>query len=83
MYDNAAIKRCPAQYRKKKKKNINVMMHKLKETNWNEILASEDVNDMYDTFTAKLKNIQLYIIQLVLLLSLNISLLGKRQTSHG
>ena len=37
--------------------NINVMMHKLKETNWNEILASKDVNDMYDTFTAKLKNI--------------------------
>ena len=35
--------------------NINV--NKLKETNWNEILASEDVNDMYDTFTAKLKNI--------------------------
>ena len=33
------------------------MMHKLKETNWNEILASEDVNDMYDTFTANLKNI--------------------------
>ena len=38
--------------------NINVMKNKLKETNWNEILASEDVNDMYDTFTAKLKNIQ-------------------------
>ena len=37
--------------------NINVMMNKLKETNWNEILASEDVNYMYDTFTAKLKNI--------------------------
>ena len=36
--------------------NINVMMNKLKETNWNEILASEDVNDMYDTFTAKFKN---------------------------
>ena len=33
------------------------MMHKLKETNWNEILASEDVNYMYDTFTAKLTNI--------------------------
>ena len=33
------------------------MNNKLKETNWNEILASEDVNDMYDTFTAKLKNI--------------------------
>ena len=33
------------------------MKNKLKETNWNEILASEDVNDMYDTFTAKLKNI--------------------------
>ena len=27
--------------------NINVMRNKLKETNWNEILASEDVNDMY------------------------------------
>ena len=37
--------------------NINVMRNKLKETNWNEILASEDVNDMYDTFTAKLKTI--------------------------
>ena len=36
---------------------INVMRNNLKETNWNEILASEDVNDMYDTFTAKLKNI--------------------------
>ena len=31
--------------------------HKLKETNGNEILASQDVNDMYDTLTAKLKNI--------------------------
>ena len=37
--------------------NINVMMHKLKETNWNEILASEDVNYMYDKFTAELTNI--------------------------
>ena len=37
--------------------NINVMMHKFKETNWNEILASEDVNYMYDTFTAMLRNI--------------------------
>ena len=44
-------------------------------SNWNEILASEDVNDMYATFTAT--------IQLVLLLSLNGSLLGKCQTSHG
>ena len=33
------------------------MMNKLKETNWNNILASEDVNDMYDTFISKLKNI--------------------------
>ena len=32
------------------------MMNKLKETNWNEILASEDVNDMYDTCIAKLEN---------------------------
>ena len=37
--------------------NINVMKNKLKETNWNEIPAGEDANDMYDTFTAKLKNI--------------------------
>ena len=34
------------------------MRNKLKETNWNEILASEDVNYMYDTFTTKLNNIQ-------------------------
>ena len=33
------------------------MMNKLKETNWNEILASEYVNDMYDTFIAKLNHI--------------------------
>ena len=33
------------------------MKNKLKETNWNGILASENVNDMYDTVTAKLKNI--------------------------
>ena len=33
------------------------MMNKLKETNWNELLASEDVNDTYDTFTARSKNI--------------------------
>ena len=37
--------------------NLHVMRNKLKETNWNEILASEDVNYMYDTFTTKLKNI--------------------------
>ena len=33
------------------------MANKFKETNWNEVLASEDVNDMYNTFSAKLKNI--------------------------
>ena len=38
--------------------NINVMRNKIKETNCNEILASEDVNYMYDIFTTKLKNIQ-------------------------
>ena len=38
-------------------RNLNAMANKLKETNWNEVLASEDVNDMYNTFSAKLKNI--------------------------
>ena len=33
------------------------MKNKLKETNWNEILASEDVNDIYDAFTTTLKNL--------------------------
>ena len=37
--------------------NLHVMRNKLKETNWNEILASEDVNYIYDTFTTTLKNI--------------------------
>ena len=53
------------------------MRNKLK-TNWNEILASEDVNDMYGTFTAKLKNIYNLTSPVV---SLNRSLLGKYQTS--
>ena len=35
--------------------NLHVMRNKLKETDWNEILASEDVNYMHDTFTTKLK----------------------------
>ena len=38
--------------------NINVMMNKLEETIWNEILASEYVNYMYDTFTANIGSIQ-------------------------
>ena len=33
------------------------MRNKLKETNWNEILASEDVHCNDDTFTTKLNNI--------------------------
>ena len=37
--------------------NINVMMNELKETNWNKILNSEDVNVMYNTFTEKLTKI--------------------------
>ena len=37
--------------------NLHFMRNKLKETNWNEILATQDVNYMYDTFATKLKNI--------------------------
>ena len=36
--------------------NLNVLMNELKETNW-KILCSEDVNEMYNTFTDKLTKI--------------------------
>ena len=36
---------------------LNVLMNKLKETNWNKILCSEDVNEMYNTFTDNLTKI--------------------------
>ena len=36
---------------------LNVLMNELKETNWNKILCSEDVNEMYNTFTDKLTKI--------------------------
>ena len=36
---------------------LNVLMNELKETNWNKILCSEDVNEMYNTFTDNLTKI--------------------------
>ena len=36
---------------------LNVLMNELNKTNWNKILCSEDVNDMYNTFTDKLTKI--------------------------
>ena len=54
-------KRTNVTYKTKRVVNdhdLHVMRNKLKETNWNEILASEYVNYMYDTYdTTKLKNI--------------------------
>ena len=38
------------------KKNLAVLMKDLKETNWNTVIRSENVNIMYDTFSEKLAN---------------------------
>ena len=38
------------------KKNLAVLINDLKETNWNTVIHSENVNFMYDTFSEKLAN---------------------------
>ena len=56
-YAHCKNKKIPCNRRRiVNEKNIAVLINDLKETNWNTVIHSENVNVMYDTFSEKLAN---------------------------